>query len=299
MKNKNKKLTVLSYGGGQDSTALLLKAIHDNDFISKYISGDFLVVMADTGNEHQETIEYRAEIEKLCKARGIDFMFIDLDYNYTSPSWRGGLVKFYEDGNRIGSKAYPKTCTDKLKIIPIYNFLDEYIHAKYNTAKVGRKAAIKEFKAGGGTIDVLLGIAKGEEVRASTDEESPHKWQRDCINKVYPLLELGMDRQACQDYIIKYMDIPIPSNCILCPFMNDIELLHMHRFNRVWLAKWIELEAAKVAANLHMGERNLGVWGKTLLPAKVDEVLKKYGHMEDAELIEYKMSHGHCVKSKY
>lgn len=295
----NRHLTVLSYGGGQDSTALILKAIHDNDFISKYIPGDLLIVMADTGNEHAETTEYRAKIEKLCRERGIDFMFLDLKYNYTSPSWRGGLVKFYEDGNRIGSKAYPKTCTDKLKIIPIYNFLDEYIHAKYSTVKVGRKAAIKEFKAGGGTIDVLLGIAKGEECRASTDEESPHKWQRDCINKVYPLIEMGMDRQACQDYIINYMEVPIPSNCVLCPFMNDIELLHMHRFNRVWLDKWIELEANKVAANLHMGDKNLGVWGKVLLPAKVEEVIAKYGQMTDAELKDYKMSHGHCVKSKY
>lgn len=58
MKNEKKHLTVLSYGGGQDSTALILKVIHDESFRAKYIPGDFIVVMADTGNEHKETIEY-------------------------------------------------------------------------------------------------------------------------------------------------------------------------------------------------------------------------------------------------
>ncbi len=295
----HKELTILSYGGGQDSTALLLKGIHDPEYRQKYIKGDLLVLMADTGNEQPETTEYRLMIENLCRKHSIDFMFLDLGYNYTSKSWTGGLIKFYEDGNRIGSKAYPKTCTDKLKIVPIYNFVEEYIHAKYNTSKVGRKAAIKEFTANGGKINVILGIAKGEECRASANEESPHKWQRECINKIYPLLDLGMDRQACQNYISKYLPVPVPSNCILCPFMNDVELLHLHRFNRVWLDKWIQLEQNKINANLHMKDRNLGVWGKKLLPEKVQEVLTRYGSMTDPELKEYKMSHGHCVKSKY
>jgi 3'-phosphoadenosine 5'-phosphosulfate sulfotransferase (PAPS reductase)/FAD synthetase len=298
LKNK-KQLTVLSYGGGQDSTALMLKALHDNDFISKYIPGDFLVIMADTGNEHSETTATRKQVEKLCSDRGVDFIFLDLKYKYTSPSWQGGLVDFYERGNRIGSKAYPKTCTDKLKIVPIYNFLDEYIHAKYNTTKVGRKAAIKEFTGDGGSINVLLGIAKGEESRASKNEDSPLKWQRDCINKVYPLLDLGMDRKDCQEYIRKYMEVPVPSNCILCPFMNDVELLHMYRFNKSWLDKWIVLEANKIQANLHLGKKNLGVWGRKLLPEILAEVLEKHGHMTDQDLVDYKMSHGHCVKSKY
>lgn len=296
---KNKELTVLSYGIGQDSTALLLKSIHDPSYRDKYIKGDYLVVTADTGNESDETTAYRYQIERVCRDHQIDFIFLDLRYKYTSPSWTGGLVKFYEDGNRIGSKAFPKTCTDKLKIVPIYNFLDEYIHAKYNTEKVGRKSAIKEFTKRGGKINIILGIAKGEECRASGNEESPHKWQRECINKVYPLLDLGMDRQACQDYVSEHMSIPMPSNCILCPFMSEIELLYMYRFNRIWYNKWVYLERNKIQANLHMEKQNLGVWGKKLLPEVLEEAQAKHGTMTDQDLREYKMSHGHCVKSKY
>lgn len=296
---KIKELTILSYGGGQDSTALLLKGIHNTQYKKRYIKGDYLIIMTDTGNEHKKTNEYRKKIETLCKAHNIDFMFLDLNYKYTSKSWSGGLIKFYEAGDRIGSKAYPKTCTDNLKIVPFYNFLDKYIHTKYNTVKVGRKSAIKEFVNCGGKINVILGIAKDEETRVSKNEDSSHKWQRDCINKIYPLIDLKMNRYACQTYIKQYMPIPWPSNCILCPFVNNIELLYLHRFENSWLQKWIELEKNKIQNNLHMGKQNLGVWGRKLLPEKVKEVIIKHGAMTDTELRNYKMSHGHCVKSKY
>ena len=80
--------------------------------------------------------------------------------------------------------------------------------------------------------------------------------------------------------------------------MNDIELLALYRFKPEWYAKWVELEANKIAANQHV-ENNLGVWGNKLLPEKLVQVTEKYGHMTDEDLREYTMSHGHCVKSKY
>lgn len=43
----------------------------------------------------------------------------------------------------------------------------------------------------------------------------------------------------------------------------------------------------------------MGVFGKKLLPEILEEAIKEFGHLTDAELKEYKMSHGHCVKSKY
>ena len=158
---------------------------------------------------------------------------------------------------------------------------------------------MKEFTANGNKINMLLGIAKGEERRASTNADSPYKWQRDCINKVYPLLGLEWDRAACQKYISETHEVPPPSNCILCPFMNKIELLHLYRFNRTWFEKWVSLEENKIAANLDKGKRNLGVWGRKLLPEILQEAITNHGHMTNRELEEYKMSHGHCVQSKY
>lgn len=292
------KLTVLSFGAGQDSTALLYKLLYDVEFRVKYASGNLIVIMADTRNEHHETNIHRIEIQKLCDKHMIPFYFISPE-QYASGDWKNGYVSFLEVGNRIGSKCFPKTCTDNLKIKPIYKFLDDYVHAFYKTERVGRKMAIKEFCRNHGKIDVILGIAKGEEKRASTNEESPNRWMRDCINKVYPLLDLGMDRQACQDYIDSVGHvIPPPSNCILCPFMSYQELLFLSRYNYGWYLKWVELEANKIKANKHI-ENNMGVWGTKLLPEALKIAEEKYGHMSYTELKEYKMSHGHCVKSKY
>ena len=296
----NPKLTVLSFGGGQDSTTILYKLMLNPDFRKEYAPRDLVVVMAETGNEHDETYTHLVRVKHLCKVANIPFFHIGMD-EYTAPSWRKGLIGFYQEGNRIGSKAYPKSCTDQLKIRPIYKWLDEYVYNTYDIdAKPGRKAAIKEFTKHYGRIQVLLGIAKGEEKRASINEESPNKWMRDCIHKRYPLIELGMDRQACQDYFVEIdADIPMPSNCILCPFLSHQELLYMYRMEPDWYNFWVKLEQNKIDANKHMGDNNMGVWGRKLLPEVLKEAEEKYGHMTNEELRKYKMSHGHCVMSKY
>ena len=292
------KLTMLSFGGGQDSTTILYKLMHDYEFKNKYAPDKLIVVMADTKNEHYETDAHVGYIAKLCASFKIPFFFIQPEY-YASGDWKEGYIRFLEAGNRIGSKCFPKTCTDNLKIKPIYKWLDDYIHDVYNTEKVGRKQAIKEFVAKNGKITVLLGIAKGEERRASTNEESSSVWMRECIDKRYPLIDLGMDRQACQDYIQQTeYPLPPPSNCILCPFMSYQELLYLKRFLPEWFDKWVELERNKIEANKHV-ENNMGVWGTKLLPEALKIAEEKYGHMTDFELQEYKMSHGHCVMSKY
>lgn len=51
-------LTILSFGGGQDSTTILYKLVFDADFKARYAPGDLLVLMADTGNEHPETYSH-------------------------------------------------------------------------------------------------------------------------------------------------------------------------------------------------------------------------------------------------
>ena len=301
MEKKN-KLTVLSFGGGQDSTAILYKLVHDKDFREEYAPNDLIVIMADTANEHQETYEHVDKMQILCEKESIPFFFITGDMGYTSKSWSGGLIQFYETRNAVGSKAFPKTCTDKLKITPIYNFLEHYIHTIYGTEKFGRKGGIKEFAEKYGKIDVLLGIAREEEKRASSNEESLSKWMQKAINKRYPLIDLGMNRQDCQDYIKLELEeeIPMPSNCILCPFMSYQELVYLYRFLLNWYHRWVDIEAAKIKANSHIEpSRNLGVWGKKLLPEALKVALEKYGHWTDEALKEYKMSHGHCVKSKY
>ena len=295
------KLTMLSFGGGQDSTAILYKIVFDPIFRRTYASGDLVVVMSDTGDEHKETYEHVEFVKKFCEEHGVTFIHLQPDMGYHGRTWQS-LRGQYELNNTVGSKAFPKSCTDKLKIYPIYNFLSDYVNDKYlfGESTPYRKKSLYEFVDRYDKIDVLLGIASGEEKRINKSDPSKlAKWMTVCLNKVYPLVDLEMDRQACQDYIESVgMKVPPPSNCILCPFMSEIELLWMWRFIPEDFNQWVIYEQNKINRDPEK-ENNLGVWGKRMLPEVLERAKEKYGHMSDDELQEYKMSHGHCVMSSY
>ena len=61
---------------------------------------------------------------------------------------------------------------------------------------------------------------------------------------------------------------------------------------------WKEREKAKILKNKEQ-KKNLFVKGHISLDQFLKIAQSKYGHWSDEELINYKMSHGHCVKSKY
>ncbi len=292
-----KNLTMLSFGGGQDSTAILLMLVHDKEFRAVYAPGELIVVMADTGNEHPETYRHVKRTKDLCAKYNLPFFHLTPDMGFHTES-APDLLTYWGRTDSIGSKMYPKTCTDRLKIGPIYKFLDSYL-SQFVTVRAGRKRAIKAFTEQNGKINVLIGIAAGEEKRMSMAEDRKEVWMQG-MKFVYPLVNLGMDRKACQEKIAALgHEVPYPSNCILCPFMNDKELLWLKRNIPAQLDRWIELEQNKIAKHADKGEKNFGVWGKKLLPEKIAEVVAKFGNIPDEELNHYKFSHGHCVTSKF
>lgn len=292
-----RELIVLSFGAGQDSTTLLYKWIYDPGFRLSYPCNRFLVVMADTGDEHDQTYAHIQEVSSFCEEHRVEFVFITPDMGYHGSGWQS-LIGFYRTFDTIGSKAFPKTCTDRLKIGPIYDFLERWLVVNYRV-RFGRKKAFIQFAKLYGRIGMMVGIAAGEEQRLADMSQMPTYRQRS-VDMLYPLVDLGWDRATCQEYIRSVgHTVPLPSNCKRCPFMSLIELLWLYRFYPADYHEWVELEANKIAKNRHMRERNYGVWGKKLLPEMLEVAKKKHGHMTDAQLWDYKMSHGHCVMSKY
>ena len=179
------------------------------------------------------------------------------------------------------------------------SFLESYIGQQYNLP-IRKKQALTLFAKKYGKIHVLVGIAKGEEKRMADPSKEPQKWKRESITTVYPLVDMGMDRGECQRSIASFgYEIPLPSNCILCPFLSEIELVWLHRFMPADYHDWVEIEKNKFEKFADKGEKNYGVWGKKPLPVVLEQSLAKYGHYTDEQLHEYKMSHGHCVASKY
>lgn len=146
---------------------------------------------------------------------------------------------------------------------------------------------------------MMLGLAAGEERRlARAHRLAP--WIRDCFARVAPLIDLGMDRHACQAFLRSAgLPVPAPSNCLLCPYRSEIELLWLARFHPDAYAEWVDLEAAKLDRFERLGDRNLGVFGRRRLPEVLKEAERKYGHLSDADLEAYRMAHGHGVASTY
>jgi 3'-phosphoadenosine 5'-phosphosulfate sulfotransferase (PAPS reductase)/FAD synthetase len=297
-------LTLLSFGGGQDSTAIALKLIHDPDFRERFAPGMLLAVMADTGNEHPDTLEHVAYMaEHVFKPAGIPFVHLTPDLGFHSDSW-ATLDTQYALHNTVGSVAFPKTCTDNLKIKPIYRWLEQWISEHYGF-KAGRKNAIKTFAKTYGKIDVIIGIAKGEEKRvADSSKDAP--WMQRSINRIYPLLEIGYGRAECQAYMAEFIDYKVPpSNCLMCPFKSKEEVLWTALVHPEAFDQWCMREANKLVANADQ-ENNLGVKGKkTLAQITADafnDLIPKFDHDKNAliaYLTDYRMSHGHCVSQRF
>jgi 3'-phosphoadenosine 5'-phosphosulfate sulfotransferase (PAPS reductase)/FAD synthetase len=313
------KLTVLSFGGGQDSSALLEMYLDDPDFREKYAPEDFLCIMSNTGDEFDPTLEHVAEMQKKCDQAGVEFVFLTSDMGYHSESWKS-LRHFYRLKDAIGSKAYPKTCTDRLKIQPIYRYLEEWLGKRYGV-KTGQKIGFREFAMRFGKIRMMIGIAAGEEGRVSDPSKSPKRWYRESIETVYPLIDLGMDRQACQDYLHAKGMYVIPSNCKACPFLSLEELEYLRRFYPDDLDDWVVLEKAKLdkhadksaivvtdsdgnpvldrKGKVKTQNKNYGVFGVTPLPEKIKEAEEKFRDWTDEQVQHYRYSHGHCVATAY
>lgn len=311
------ELTVLSFGGGQDSTYILYKIIRDPAYRAEFVKGRLLVLMSDTGNEHDYTYEHVAFIRKLCFDNDIEFYFITPDMGFhpnTWPSLEHQMIK----NNSIMSMMMPRSCTDNLKIKPFYNFLNVWIATEIYDQDVPNNTRnrkwISKFFTDHGKINVIIGIAAGEEGRVAVTKNQkkaaqidmfikPKKrnnvWMLNCINRFYPMIIEGIDRQKAQDYInVTPWPLPWPSNCTYCPFLTKQELLWMYRLRSKDYEQFVVYEINKLNRNPGV-PRNLGVKGMKYLPEILEEAIKEYGHWTNDQLIEYKMSHGHCVKSQY
>ncbi|HVA28089.1 MAG TPA: hypothetical protein VNF68_07905 [Candidatus Baltobacteraceae bacterium] len=229
-------LSVLSFGGGQDSTALLYMYLYDRAFRERYAPGEFLVAMSDTQAEHPDTIEHVAECRDLCESHSIPFLWITADLGFHTGHWRdGGLLGQWRATSTITSVAFPNaSCTDSLKIAPFYKALNHVVACVHGYAEEPRKAALRSYAADHDKINVWIGFTRGEEARAGIARSlqqafdfacigsSDPLWMQESIAKQYPLIDLGLDRRDCQNAIKGFGHrVPPPSQCYACHWKSD------------------------------------------------------------------------------
>ena|GEM_PF-452357 len=327
---RDRPVRVLFFGGGQDSTALLYLYVYSQPFRDQFCpDAHLLVIMADTGDEYRQTYQHVATVREFCQRHGIEFHLITPDMGYHGRTWPSLLAQM-ERNDTIMSVAFPKSCTDNLKIKVCYSFLADWLRQAYGFKSKGHRVYY-EYAHFYGKLVSWIGFAAGEEVRvkrnkapkdssadsigtpatltlfadcgaasdAVTQRTDIPRYRSRCVVHRYPLIELGMSRLACQQYIAQTgMAVPPPSNCQMCPFQNQAEIVLLFRTDLPTWNRWVEREAAKLAKNAHKPV-NLGVKGKLTLPQYLAEALLKYGAWTIEQLTEYRFSHGHCVLSSY
>lgn len=298
-------LCVISNGLGQDSSVMQYMMALDPAFRARYAPGRALSLASDTGSEHDETYEHARFLERFSDEHGLHFELITAAQGYHSPKWLS-LEYFYDSGNRIGSKSYPKVCTWHLKIVPFYRRLERILADDYGVA-LGRKRGLYEYVAlTGKKIRVLIGITAEEAKNRIDDEKKIPVWMAKNIERVYPLVELGMTRADCQDYARTLgLPVPYPSLCKYCPYKSPIDVMHMSRRTPADYENWVRMEQNKLAADPQRSphlppEKYHGVFGqRKTLPGVLEKAIEEHGHMTDKELDEHRMDHGHQVAQKY
>lgn len=297
--SKEIALTVVSYGGGQDTTYFVHRLCVDPAFRAKHIAGKLLIVGSDTGDEHPHTYQNIERVKKLCALHNIEFHWLTNDMGYHREAWKT-LTHQYIKNSSCGSAAYQQTCTDNLKVKVVDRFVESWIKSRYGYTGT-KKRAFYQFYTSQGPIRLILGFAAAEEGRTSAGNKFDAKWKRDTVQRYYPLIIDGTSRQDCINYLEAADWTVFPSNCMRCFYQSLPEILWLYRNYPAKFNEWVAIEKAKIdkyAASGFEG-KNFGVYGKKTLSEKLVQAIEQFGHLTDDELNEYKYSHGHCIKSKY
>ena len=229
---------ILSFGGGVDSSAVLLHHLTVADL------GIDHVVFSDTGAESTGTYENVERFRNLCADAGLPFAIVAKD-GETITEWvtRLGIVPVMPGGSHVCSKKYK--------------------------GDVIQKWVAKTYP--GESITYLIGIEANETRR--TAAFTPPKG--DAATYEYPLQDLGMTRQDCIDFLAEH-GLTVPkSSCVFCPFMSHDEIRAMRQDPQAWeTIKLVERRFSEESGRKHQawidagkplnrgGRCNAGHWRK-------------------------------------
>lgn len=188
---------ILSYGGGVNSTALLLEWLRRGNELDA-------LIFADPGSEMPETYEFiERSIKPFCKERNIPFETVRLRAGNRNPNWdEGEVIPIYEGyaRNRGVPAIRMRTCSIKWK----GSLIDKMIAEKYKGAHH------------------LIGIDYSEKHRAKIFID-PETGKEEYVypDKSYPLVDWEWTRDDCIQAIEEYgWEVPVKSGCYFCPFQS-------------------------------------------------------------------------------
>ena len=227
-------MKIISYGGGVQSTAMLVLA---NQGVIEGVDAALFSNVGDD-SEHPATLDYIRDV--------------------ATP--RSGIpVHTLQRIKRDGSveTLWGRLMKPESRSLPIPIRMD-------NGAPGGRSCTVdfkvkvlgKWMKANGASKDnpatVCIGISTDEIQRVNRKRAEAYE------NPTYPLIDLGLDRSACQQVIADYgWPVPPKSSCYFCPFHRDQVWSEMRRDEPDLFAKSVALEATLNERRTRLGKDNV------------------------------------------
>lgn len=209
-----KPMQVVAYGGGTDSTAMILEMLQRSEPID-------YITFADTGGERWYTYGYILMFNAyLIKNHGVGITVLKKDSMYSS------LEDNCLKRNTLPSIAYGfKSCSEKYKIQPQDKFFNNL-------------PAAREVWARGEKIIKCIGYDMDEERRA---KPSPRP---DKFTNRFPLIEWQIERERCIE-IIQEHGLPLPgkSSCFFCPSSRKAEILELRDKYPALMTRALAMEA--------------------------------------------------------
>lgn len=295
-------LRITSYGGGVQSTSLLVLAAQ-----GKIDHRTFLFCNVGDDSEHPDTIKYVHEIAiPYAKEHGIELVELQ-------KTRLGQPDTLYQELIRPGSRSIgipvhmfnggpgTRRCTANFKI----KVVDKELKRRDTTGEIKalRKAALERYgvrKMDEETIGKLkldlgnffqahepfayvgLGISMDEfqRVKPNMDPDTLY-WK---VN-AFPLIDLRMDRQDCIN-VIQKAGLPVPpkSACFFCPFHSTKSWQHMRNNEPELFQKTIELERIVNERCTMLGKEKVWFSSKLKPLEKVTTDLEQGSLFDDSDI---------------
>jgi hypothetical protein len=217
-------VTIAAYGGGVNSTAMLV------GWITYGLPLD-LVLFSDPGGERPETLRHLEAVDVWL--RGLGYPPIERVRKVDASGELETLEQNCLDHQTLPSLAYGfKKCSQKFKIGPQDKFVNNWAPAR---------AAWQR----GERVVKLIGYDADEPHRADRAPVQTDKyWYR------YPLIEWGWGRQECIAAIKRAgLDVPPKSACFFCPASTREDIKALAAEHPDLLARALKIEENAAASN--------------------------------------------------
>lgn len=240
-----KTINVLSWGGGTQSTALMLKMLNGDvvDDQGKTIKPDY-IIFADTGDESKMTYDQVCNIQKFVKTTYAKTIIVVKKNKELKPDHE--IIKMVKTGETSGTiyrssdyadlyqnqVLFYKGVLDRADIVPhwvinkhgeIGKLMGRQCTVTYKITQIikeiRRREGLKAFSAKKHRINMYIGFTIDEIGRV---KPSPQSY----IENKFPLVDIRWSKEDCIQYVIKTLGFkPHSSVCNMC-YAND--------FNKVY-----------------------------------------------------------------